>query len=246
MCDSVSSGSPKVSGWEFSVLPVNLEELIKAVGYAGLFAIVFAESGLLIGFFLPGDSLLFTAGFLASEGYLHIGILVPLCVIAAITGDAVGYAFGRQVGRRLYDRPDSRFFKKKHLLAAEAFYEKHGGKTIVLARFLPVVRTFAPIVAGASNMQYRRFAIYNVFGGILWGAGVTIAGYLLGEAIPEVDRYLLPIIALIIFISIVPTLWHGRHLLLEQVRARLRRGRAVPAEHAPSLVGVEQGEDPTR
>jgi membrane-associated protein len=199
------------------------EGLIRAVGYPGLFAIVFAESGLLIGFFLPGDSLLFTAGFLASIGYFEIWALVPLCVIAAVSGDAVGYAFGRQAGRRLYDRPDSRFFKKRHLIAAEQFYEKHGGKTIVIARFLPIVRTFAPIVAGASNMQYRRFVTFNLLGGLLWGAGVTIAGYVLGEAIPDIDTYLLPIIALIVLISALPTVIHILHANRAQIRARLRR-----------------------
>jgi membrane-associated protein len=218
------------------------EGLIRAVGYPGLFAIVFAESGLLIGFFLPGDSLLFTAGFLASIGVFNIWVLAPLCVIAAITGDAVGYAFGKQAGRRLYERPDSRFFKRRHLVAAELFYEKHGGKTIVIARFLPVVRTFAPIVAGASNMQYRRFVFFNVMGGILWGAGLTIGGYVLGEAIPDIDKYLLPIIALIVLLSALPTIIHIVHANRAQIRARLRRQRRA-ADTAPSLAGVDRGDE---
>lgn len=186
----------------------DLVALIKAVGYLGLFAIVFAESGLLIGFFLPGDSLLFTAGFLASQGFLNIWLIAPLCFVAAITGDAVGYTFGHRVGRALFRRENSLFFRKEHLERAEQFFERHGGKAIVLARFLPIVRTFTPIVAGASKMHYPRFALYNVLGGFLWAVGMTVGGYFLGSAIPNIDRYLLPIIALIIFISIAPTALH--------------------------------------
>ena len=212
---------------------IDLAELIKAVGYVGLFAIVFAESGLLVGIFLPGDSLLFTAGFLASEGFLDIWVLVIVCVAAAISGDGVGYFFGRRVGRRLFERPDSRWFKRRHLLAAEAFYEKHGGKTIILARFLPVVRTLAPIVAGVSAMNYRRFVIFNAVGGVLWGAGLTVAGYLLGSTIPEIDRYLLPIVALIVVVSATPTIIHltmsHRHELVRTVRFRGRRADARDA-----------------
>lgn len=187
---------------------LDLVELIQAGGYLGLFAIVFAESGLLFGVFLPGDSLLFTAGFLASQGFLSLPLVIVTCVAAAILGDAIGYAFGRRVGRRLFERCDSRWFKRKHLLAAEAFYEKHGGKAIVIARFLPVVRTFAPIVAGVGDMRYRRFALFNVAGAVLWGAGVTAAGYLLGNAIPDIDRYLLPMILAIIVVSALPGLAH--------------------------------------
>lgn len=183
-------------------------ELIRAVGYAGIFAIIFAESGLLFGVFLPGDSLLFTAGFLASQGLLSLPVLVLGCVAAAISGDAVGFAFGRRVGRRLYERGDSRWFKRKHLLAAEAFYERHGGKAIVIARFLPVVRTFAPVVAGAANMRYPRFALFNVAGGLLWGLGLPVAGYALGSAIPDVDRYLLPIVGAIVVLSALPSVLH--------------------------------------
>jgi membrane-associated protein len=190
-----------VVGWD-------LATLIKTVGYLGVFFIVFAESGLFFGFFLPGDSLLFTAGFLASQGFLNFPILVILCVSGAILGDSVGYWFGHKVGQKLYCRPDSRFFKKEHLTAAHEFYEKHGGKTIVLARFMPFIRTFAPIVAGAAEMTYRKFLSYNVIGGILWGMGVTTLGYTLGSVIPGVDRYLLPIIILIILISISPGLYH--------------------------------------
>jgi membrane-associated protein len=212
---------------------VDLVELIKAVGLIGVAVIVFAESGLLVGIFLPGDSLLFNAGFLASRGFFNIWLLVLLCVAAAISGDAVGYMFGRRVGRRLYERPDSRFFKKRHLVAAEAFYEKHGGKTIVLARFLPVVRTLAPVVAGTSAMQYRRFFVYNAVGALIWGAGVTIGGYLLGSTIPNPDRYLLPIVGLIILISIAPTAIHlvisHRHDLGGMLRGR-KSGTGAPID----------------
>jgi membrane-associated protein len=206
-------------------------EFIRAAGYVGLFIIVFAESGLLIGFFLPGDSLLFTAGFLASQGVFDIVVLVLLFMVAAITGDSVGYAFGYRVGRRLFERPDSRFFKRKHLLATEAFYEQHGGKTIILARFLPVVRTFAPIVAGVAHMKYRRFLMYNVAGGILWGAGVPLAGYWLGSVIPDVDKYLIPIVLAIIVISVLPTALHIWKEHREELLQTLpwRRGAAAVA-----------------
>jgi membrane-associated protein len=187
---------------------MDLVGLIKGVGLVGLVAIIFAESGLFFGFFLPGDSLLFTAGFLASQNFLPLPALLILCPIAAVLGDNVGYAFGRRVGRRLFQREDSRFFKKKYVLQAQAFYEKHGPITIVLARFMPFVRTFAPIVAGIGEMHYRRFLIYNLFGGCLWAIGVTLAGYFLGSVIPDVDKYLLPIIFLIVFVSVLPSAIH--------------------------------------
>lgn len=171
-------------------------------------AVIFAESGLFIGAILPGDSLLFTAGFLASQGLLNIYILVPVLFVAAVAGDSVGYAFGHKVGKKLFKKEDSLFFHKKHLVRAEAFYEKHGGKTIVIARFLPVVRTFAPIVAGMGNMRYKRFLAYNLLGAFLWAVCVTLAGYFLGRSVPDVDRYLLPIILFIIFISVAPTAAH--------------------------------------
>lgn len=213
----------------------DLTELIRTVGYAGLFAIVFSESGLFFGAFFPGDSLLFTAGFLASQGFLGLTELVLVCVAAAILGDTVGYATGHRFGRQLFERPDSRWFRRQHLLAAEAYYEKHGGKTIILARFLPIVRTFAPIVAGIGNMRYRRFLMFNVAGGVLWGAGVTTAGYLLGEVIPDVDRYLVPIILGIIVISLLPTLSHVassyRKELLAALDARMPRRRIASKAH---------------
>jgi membrane-associated protein len=187
---------------------LHLTELLETAGYLGIFGIVFAESGLFFGFFLPGDSLLFTAGFLASQGVFSLPVLVVICVTAAITGDAVGYAFGFRFGRRLFERPDSRWFNRKHLVAAEAFYEKHGGKAIVLARFVPIVRTFVPIAAGVAGMKYSRFSMFNVLGGILWGFGLTTAGYVLGNTIPDVDKYLIPVVMGIVIISALPSIIH--------------------------------------
>lgn len=186
----------------------DLEELIRTVGYVGMFAIVFAETGLLVGAFLPGDSLLFTAGFLASQGYFNIWLLVPICFVAAVVGDATGYSIGHRFGRSLFRKEESRFFKPAYLLKSEAFFEKHGGKAIILARFMPIVRTFAPVIAGVSAMQYRKFAVYNIVGAVLWAIGVTVAGYFLGKTIPDVDKYLLPIIAVIIVVSIAPSAIH--------------------------------------
>jgi membrane-associated protein len=205
----------------------DLIALIKTIGYFGVAGMVFAESGLLIGFFLPGDSLLFAAGFLASQGFLSIWILAPLSFVAAVLGDAVGYSFGRRVGRALFQRPGSIVFKPENLERAEAFFEQHGGKALIFARFLPIVRTFTPIVAGAANMRYSRFALFNITGGFLWAVGVSVAGYFLGSAIPNVDRYLLPIIMLVIAVSVAPTAIHiwrenGSEINL-MVRKRLRR-----------------------
>ena len=176
---------------------VDLEQLLLTIGLVGLAAIIFAESGLFFGFFLPGDTLLITAGVLASlrPDLFPIEYVIFVCFIAAVTGDAVGYTFGQRFGRRLYERPDSRYFKKSHLVAAEAFYEKHGGKTIVIARFLPFVRTFAPIVAGAANMRYARFAVFNFTGALLWAVGLPLVGYALGEAMGEqLERWLLVVL----------------------------------------------------
>lgn len=194
---------------------MGLEQITEAVlkygpfvAYIALFSIVFAESGLLIGFFFPGDSLLFTAGFLASQGFMSIYILTPLCFIAAVAGDSVGYAFGHKVGKRLFQREDSIIFHKDHLMRAKVFYEKHGKKTIILARFLPVVRTFAPIVAGMGDMHYPTFLAYNVIGGVLWAIGLTLTGYFLGSLIPDIDKFLLPIVGAIVIISVAPTAYH--------------------------------------
>jgi membrane-associated protein len=204
------------------MLHFDLKELIETVGYIGIFAIVFAETGLLIGAILPGDSLLFTAGFLASQGHLNIWILMPLCFIAAIIGDAVGYSIGHRYGRSLFRKPESRLFKPSYLEKSEAFFQKHGGKAIVFARFLPIVRTFAPVIAGMSLMRYRYFFAYNIIGGMIWAIGVTVAGYFLGKSIPGVDKYLLPIILLIIAVSIAPSAIHIWRENGDEIKAQVR------------------------
>lgn len=187
---------------------LNLEELIRSIGYVGIAAIVFAENGLLIGFFLPGDSLLFTAGFLASQGYFNISILTTLIFLASVVGVSIGYAFGKRWGRKLFQRPDSRFFKHENLEKAQSFYQKHGGKTIVLARFIPIVRTFAPIVAGIAEMNYAKFMFYNLVGGALWTVSLTLSGYWLGTKVQNVDQYILPIVGIIIILSVLPGIIH--------------------------------------
>ena len=206
----------------------DLKILIQTVGYLGVFAMVFAESGILIGLFLPGDSLLFTAGFLASQGFFDVATLCMGCFIAAVAGDSVGYAFGYRVGRGLFQREDSLIFHKRHLLRAEEFYQRHGGKAIILARFVPIVRTFAPIVAGIGQMEYSRFLMFNVVGAAAWAIGVTLAGYFLGSLIPDVDRYLLPIIIGIIFVSLLPTVVHGVREYRQDIIDYVRHWRGRP------------------
>ena len=195
-------------------LGIDLVELVKWAGVIGVAIIIFAESGLLIGAFLPGDSLLFTAGFLTYTGFLSINInlLVVILFLAAVLGDSTGYTFGRRVGRKLFNRPDSRLFKQSYVEKAEAFYAKHGGKTIIMARFVPFVRTFAPVIAGTAKMNYRTFLSYNVIGGLLWAVGITYLGYFLGSWFEsmglDIDQVILPAAAVIILISIAPPLYH--------------------------------------
>lgn len=181
--------------------------LVKAVGYPGVAAIVFFESGVFFGFFLPGASMLFTAGLLSSQGLFNPWILIPLVTVSAILGDSTGYWFGRKVGIRLFLRPDSRFFHHGHLEQAEDFYEKYGTRAIFLGRFVPIVRTFAPIVAGVVQMNYKTFLTYNIAGALTWAAGVTFAGYYLGAKVPVVGQYLTPIVILIIVASCIPIFW---------------------------------------
>ncbi len=178
--------------------------LVKTLGYVGVALFVFAESGILIGIFLPGDSLLFAAGLLAAAEYLSFWPLLVIVVMAAILGDSVGYWFGSRVGPSLFTREDSRFFKKEYVERTERFYKKYGGRAIILARFVPVVRSFAPILAGIGAMEYRTFVAYNVIGGFLWGAGTISLGYFLGSVIPDSERYLFPITLLVIAISFLP------------------------------------------
>jgi membrane-associated protein len=187
------------------------DELIRWGGYTVLTAIVFAETGLLAGFFLPGDSLLVTAGLVAAaDGVLDVRWLIVLLSVAAIAGDSTGYAIGYHLGPRIFSREDSRFFHKDHLRRTQRFYEKYGAKTIVLARFVPIIRTFAPTVAGVGKMRYRTFLTYNVLGGIGWVASMTLAGYWLGRSIPDIDRYVHWIIAVVIVLSFLPILHEWR------------------------------------
>jgi membrane-associated protein len=211
------------------------EKLIDTFGLLGVFLIVFAESGLLVGFFLPGDSLLFTAGFLASgpssvAESLHLPLL-PLLIgtwVAAVAGDQVGYLFGQRVGPALFRRPDSRFFKQENVDKAQAFFDKHGPKAIVLARFVPIVRTFTPITAGVSRMQYRTFVTFNVIGGTMWAFGVTLLGYFLGQ-VDVVEENLELAILLVVAISLMP-------IVLEVLRARRDRDHNRLADAAHDLL----------
>ena len=187
------------------------DELIHWGGYTVLVAIVFAETGLLAGFFLPGDSLLVTAGLVAAAGGpIHIGVLIALLSAAAVAGDSTGYAIGYHVGPRLFTREDSRLFHKDHLARTQRFYERYGVKTIVLARFVPIIRTFAPTVAGVGRMPYRTFVTFNVVGGIGWVASMTLAGFCLGRSIPDIERSLHLVIGLVIVLSFLPLIreWH--------------------------------------
>jgi membrane-associated protein len=200
--------------------PAALYELVRWGGYVALTAIVFTETGLLIGFFLPGDSLLITAGLVAAAGGLDIWLLNGLLSVAAIVGDSVGYAIGYRAGPHIFTREDSRWFNKKHLVRTREFYERHGGKTIILARFIPIIRTFAPVVAGVGRMDYRRFLAFNVLGGIGWVCGLTWAGYLLGQTIPDIGRYIHVVIGVVIVLSLIP-------IGVEWWRARAGRDDAV-------------------
>jgi membrane-associated protein len=209
------------------------------VAYAILFAVIFAESGLFFGFFFPGDSLLLTAGLFAYKGVevagggelkLSLVVLIPMLFVAAVIGDNVGYWFGRKVGPPIFRRPQSLLFRPKNLQAAKAFYDKHGGKTITLARFMPFIRTFVPIVAGAVSMEWRRFTFFNLFGGLIWAAGVIMAGYSLARAIPPnvLDRYFLIIVIVVIIVSLMPAFIHlwrtERHEIFALIKRRILKG----------------------
>jgi membrane-associated protein len=184
-----------------------LEDTLIKIGLLGAYFILFAESGLLIGFFLPGDSLLFTAGLLASRGYFSIWALVIGGAIAAIIGNQVGYHFGRRFGPRIFNKEESLLFHKDHIIRAENFYEKYGGAALIISRFTPIIRTFVPILAGVGHMNYRKFFLYNIIGGILWVFVVSFAGYFLGKTVPNIDKYILPIIAIIIVLSAITPTW---------------------------------------
>lgn len=195
-------------------LGLDLKEIITWIGVPGVLAIIFAESGLLIGFFLPGDSLLFISGLLIGTNVINmpIWLFVVLLAITAIIGDNVGYEFGKHVGPKIFKKPDSLFFRKENIQKAEDFYEKHGGKTIVLARFMPFIRTFAPIVAGIGKMDHKKFFLFNAAGGILWTFSVTLLGYFLGNVlinelkIKDIDMVIIPIVLSIVILSVLPAI----------------------------------------
>jgi len=189
---------------------VDLLTLIKSLGYLGVWGIVFAESGILLAFFLPGDSLLFTAGFIASQGFLNLTILATGCFIAAVTGNMLGYEVGRRIGIKVFETRASRFIKKKHLDLTKSFFMRHGRMAVVMARFLPIIRTFTPFLAGVVGMPYRIFFIYTVVGALLWAVGLTVFGFFLGKLIPpdQIDQYLLPIIIAIVVVSFLPSIYH--------------------------------------
>jgi membrane-associated protein len=195
----------------------DVQSLLTWGGTLLLCVIVFVETGLFVGFFLPGDSLLVSAGIFAAAGHLGLLSILILVSVCAVAGDQAGYWIGRKAGRALYKRPDSLFFKKRHLAQAHNFYEKYGGKTIVLARFVPIVRTFAPPVAGAAEMNYRRFVTFNILGGILWVWSMVLTGYLLGSAVPNINAHIRLVIGIVVFLSILPG-------IIEALRARTKRG----------------------
>ncbi len=205
--------------------PEGLQHLVSNGGMVALAVIIFAENGLLVGFFLPGDSLLITAGILIGGHRVDIDFL-PLALVlfvAAVVGESVGYYIGKKAGETLYNRPDSRFFKREHLARTHAFYEKHGGITIILARFIPIIRTFVPVVAGAAKMDLKKFTIYNIAGGLLWTFGVLVLGLVLGRSVANIGDYLYLIIGLVILFSILPP-------AIEFFRSRSRRRAKALAE----------------
>ena len=216
--------------------------MIKSLGYLGVRSILFLESGVPFFFFMPGDSLLFTAGFLASQGILNIWILVGGGVVAAVTGNLVGYEIGRRVGMKLFAKGDTRFIKRQHLEMTQRFYEKHGKMTVIMARFMPIVRTFAPFLAGMVRMDYREFVVNTVVGAVLWVAGLCALGYLAGNLIPadKVDHYLLPIVLVIIVLSVLPSL-HHLHKERKAMKSEKRSGEGeVCSEEADKKTARER------
>jgi len=194
-----------------AVVQLDPMTIVKAGGYFGIAAIIFSESGILLGIFFPGDSLLFIAGLLSAGGFLSFGPLVLIVVGAAILGDSVGYWFGVKMGDTLFQKKDSRFFKQEYVTRTQKFFETYGGRAVVLARFVPIVRTIAPILAGVGTMSYKKFLRYNILGGCLWGAGMVSLGYFLGSIIPDSEKYVLPLSLLIIILSFLPILINHIH-----------------------------------
>ncbi|TXG76001.1 DedA family protein [Patescibacteria group bacterium] len=208
-------------------MAAGIDKLILGGGLIAIGATVFAESGLLIGFFLPGDTLLFGAGILASQGTFPLHWLLLIVIVSAIVGDNVGYSIGKRTGKRIFKKEEGILFRHEHIERAEAFYEAHGGKTIIIARFIPIVRTFAPLVAGIGRMDHRRFTFFNAIGATIWGGGVILLGYWFGTKVPWVEQFITPILLIVILLSISGSLIHvfrepqSRKLLIE----KLRRGR---------------------
>ncbi len=202
--------------WDLFHRIYDVESLVRVGGLAGLAMIVFIETGLLVGFFLPGDSLLVTAGLFAARGDLNVVYLILVLSLAAIVGDTVGYNIGARTGPKLFSRPDSLLFNRKHLISTREFYERHGPFTIVIARFVPIIRTFAPVVAGIGAMEYRRFLAYNVVGGIGWVLVTVLGGYFLGQMVPNIHDHLHKVIAIVIVLSLLPA-------IIKVARERLRR-----------------------
>lgn len=186
----------------------DVAQIIEAGGLLLILLIVFAETGLLFGFFLPGDTLLLSAGVFAAQGQLSIYTAIPAIIIAAILGNTVGYYIGKHAGKRVFNQKDGLFFRKEYIERAEKFYEAHGWKTILLARFVPIVRTFAPVVAGMGSMNEKAFLLYNVIGAILWGGGLTLLGYLLGSRIPDIEHYILPVVLAAMVLTFGPMVYH--------------------------------------
>jgi membrane-associated protein len=212
------------------------DSLLETFGTIGLFTIVFVESGLLVGFFLPGDSLLFTAGLFASQGDLNFPVIVIGCMLSAVLGDQVGYTIGRKAGPKLLAR-ERWFTQRRHVVRAERFFSRRGGHAVLIARFVPIVRTFVPVMAGIVRMPYRKFVGWNIAGGVLWGGGVTTAGYILGETVPSIDRYLLPIIAVIVLLSIIP--------VIHELRRIDDHDEPDEPDEPVTTVAEEPGESPT-
>jgi membrane-associated protein len=204
----------------------DVESIIRAGGLAVICGIIFAETGLFVGFFLPGDSLLVTAGILAAAGHLSLGGLLSLVTLCAIAGDQLNYFVGRKAGQALYNREDSFFFKKKHLERAHEFYEKYGVKTIIIARFVPIVRTFCPAVAGAARMTYRKYLPFDILGGILWVFCTVLGGYFLGRSVPNINKHLHIVIALVVFVSLLPA-------IIEVLRSRRKAANSPVSTVVP-------------
>lgn len=208
---------------------INLTNFIQAAGYLGIFGVVFAESGVLLGLFLPGDTLLFTAGFLASQDIFNYWHLVLVIFLGAVLGDSFGYAFGKKVGPAIFKKEESIFFHKDHIERARVFYEKHGGKTIILARFTPIVRTFAPILAGVGGMTYWRFLSYNLLGGLIWTFSMTSLGFYLGNLVGNIDYIIIPLVLAILLISFMPAITplrkkENRQKFVAEIRKIFRKG----------------------